>query len=67
MNKQVLALAPQLAAEAPAHEEPVVLAAEQWNQEQEVHARAQSLQPENHREQLQRLLPGLDLKRLILW
>ncbi len=67
MNNPVLALPPQLAAEAEAHEEPRQLhTAQEWNQEQEVHARAIHLRPENHREQLQRLLPGMNLQRSVL-
>lgn len=66
MSNHVLAIQPQLAVE-PGEQEAHQAAAEyEWNQEQEVHARSLPQLPENRREQLQRLLPAMDLKRLIL-
>jgi hypothetical protein len=66
MAKHVLAIQPQLAVEPGAHEEYLARPEEIWNQEQEVHARAVSKRPEESREQVQSLIPGLDLKRLVL-
>lgn len=66
MAKHVLALQPQLA-EAPGEQEEHLAAYQNnWNQEQEVHARGRYENPESYQEQLQRLLPGMDLKRLVL-
>lgn len=66
MNKQVLALQPQLAVEAEAHEAPQLQAAEIWNQEQEVHARFHPERPEVHQEQLRQVLLAMDYQRLLL-
>ncbi len=68
MSKHVLALEPTLAMEPPEREETLKAHAEEhWNQEAIVHARAESrIMPEQSREQLQRLVFGLDIKRQLL-
>jgi len=68
MSKHVLAIEPQLFVEPPEREETLKFQAEeQWNQEAIVHARAENrILPEQSREQLQRLILGSDLKRLLL-
>lgn len=48
-----------------APEKPVLVKAEnQWNHEEEIFNRSH-IEHENHREKVQRLVPGMDLKRWI--
>lgn len=68
MSKPVMAIEPELTFAAPEREEPRNGAAEElWSQEALVHARAENrILPEQSREQLQRLILGMDIKRLML-
>ncbi len=68
MSKHVLAIEPRLAIEPPEREESLKAEAEAlWSQEAIVHARAENrIMPEQSREQLQRLILGIDIKRLML-
>ncbi len=68
MSKHVLAIEPRLAIEPLEREESLKAEAEQlWSQEAIVHARAENrIMPEQSREQLQRLILGVDIKRLML-
>jgi hypothetical protein len=66
MKNSILALKPEIVV---AQGEPELHSApkgELWNQEQEVHNRVPNERPETAREQLQRLVPGMDYKRMIL-
>ncbi len=68
MSKHVLAIEPQFVLEPPEREESLKAEAEElWSQEAIVHARAENrIMPEQSREQLQRLINGVDIKRLML-
>jgi len=64
MRKRALALWPRKLREEP---QPVLInEPEQWVQEEEVHKLRLQEESETPRESLHRLLPGMDLKRLVL-
>jgi hypothetical protein len=69
MKKLALALWPQVASRPePAIEKPVLVRVpeEQWNHEEAILERVRFKECEDHREKVQRLAPGMDLKRWIL-
>ena len=69
MKKRALAIWPAFQSAAPKLEpeleKPVLVKVpeEQWNHEEEVLKRGRLEEYEHHREKVQRLVPGLDLKR----
>jgi hypothetical protein len=66
MKKLALAIWPQVVPD-PAIEKPVLVKfpEEQWKHEEAILERVRLKECENHREKVQRLVPGMDLKRWI--
>ncbi len=61
MKKGISAIEP-----IPPVESPPEINELEWEHESEVHARGSYEAPESAQEMLQRLMPGIDLKRLVL-